>query len=188
MTKLICGFLVGYYPPLFLLYFVEGGASLVCILGAMVSLVITIAMVRRGLPAVRFAIVWVVAVIVGILPGFLPSAFGAITRARVVGTDNLVQEGRTILATHPAWSDNLRLSEEVGTTPPTLRRLHGSVRVFRDPESTDVVLSHIVVKMYGLGDFAGFTIVPAGQESDGLRIVDGLYWSDESGFWWSFRG
>jgi hypothetical protein len=96
MTKLVCGFLIGYYPPLFWLFLVEGAASLVCVLGAIACLVITIALARKGRTSVWF---------------------------------------------------------------------------------------HIVVKMYGLGDFGGFTIVPDGRVSHGLRIADGLYWSDSSGFW-----
>lgn len=183
-AKLLCGFMAGYHPPFFWLFLVEALASLVCIIGAVASLIITISACRKGTgPGVWFATVSILAGMIGILPGFIPSAFGAITRAKVVGTESLVREGRTILATHPALAEGSRQWEKVSPALPALSSLHGLVRVVRAPEPMGNRLSRVVVKMYGFGDFAGFTIVPEGQESEGLRIADGLYWSDASGFW-----
>ena len=183
LIKLVCGFLVGYYPPLFWLFLLEVIAGLMCIVGAIAAFVMTVSAVNKGQPVIRFVIVWVIVGLVGVLPGFIPSAFGAIMRAKVIGTDKIVKEGRAILASDRLWADRHISWEEVEDAPPALRNLHGSVRVCRDRESKKIVLSCVIVKMYGLGDFAGFTIVPEGQKSHGLRVADGLYWSDASGFW-----
>lgn len=183
MIQLVCGFLVGYYPPLFWLFLLEVVAGLMCIVGAIAALVMTVREVGKGQPVIRFVIVWVFVGLVGVLPGFIPSALGAIMRAKVIGTEKLVQEGRAILASDRVWADRDIYWEYVENPPPALCSLHGSVRVCRDRDSDKIVLSCIVVKMYGLGDFAGFTIVPEGQKSHGLRVADGLYWSDASGFW-----
>jgi hypothetical protein len=183
MTKLVCGFLVGFYPPFFWLFLLELLAGLMCIVGAIAALVMTVGAVSKGQPVIRFVIVWVFVGLVGVLPGFIPSAFGAIMRAKVIGTDKIVQEGRAILAIDRGWADKDIPWEEVEDAPPALRSLRGSVRVCRDRESDDKAASSVVVKMYGLGDFAGFRIVPDGQKCRGLRVADGLYWSDTSGFW-----
>jgi hypothetical protein len=104
-------------------------------------------------------------------------------RAKIIGADKIVQEGRALLAIDRVWTDRDSLWEEVEDAPSALRRLHGSVRVCRDRESEEIVILSVVVKMYGLGDFAGFRILPEGQKSHGLRVADGLYWSDTSGVW-----
>lgn len=183
MTKLVCGFLVGYYPPFFWLFLLELVAGLMCIVGAIAALVMTGRAVSKGQSVIRFVIVWFFVGLVGVLPGFIPSALGAIMRAKVIGTEKLVQEGRAILASDRVWTDRDISWEYVENPPPALRSLHGSVRVCRDGESKEIVLSCVVVKMFGLGDFAGFRIVPVGQNAHGLRVAEGLYWSDASGFW-----
>ena len=180
MTKLVCGFLVGYYPPFFWLFLVEAVAGLMCIVGAIAALVVSVREISKGQPVIRFVIVWVFVGLVGVLPGFIPSACGAIMCAKVIGTDKIVQEGRAILASDRVWADRDIYWEKVENPPPALSSLQGAVRVYRD---TKVVISCVEVKMYGFGDFAGFTIVPEGQKAHGLRVAEGLYWSDASGYW-----
>ena len=184
-VKLCSGFLVGYYPPLFWLWLLWAPASLACVSGVFLGVGFGVVAVRRREPFARFILVWILAGAIGILPCFLPSVLGGITRAKVIGTGRIVQEGRSILAIHDEPWGNDAAWQSVDDPPPALRRLHGAaVRVFRDPRSEEPKTWYIEVKMYGLGDFAGFHIVREDEESPvGLRIADGLYWSDDSGYW-----
>lgn len=171
----VIAFLFGIHPDFLSFFPLEVLFGLLGFVFAGICLVTTITRVLRRHSFVSYALIWIIITALNFIPGIIPSAAGAVVSLVFAGPQQVVEEGRYLLADYEASKDvNCDYAfPPCGQTtdyPPAIRRLN--------PVYIRVTSEYVLIKKFGIGDVAGFIVYPSGTNPEGIKLIDGLYWTD----------
>ncbi len=93
----------------------------------------------------------------------------------IAGPDKVIQEGRELIQIYQSAQDED--PEAINSSCVQLKKVPPSIgRVY--PAWVRVCQDRVIIKKFGIGDIAGFLIYPEDVEPGGIKLFDGIYWTD----------
>ncbi len=171
----LLAFLLGIHPAFMSLFPLQVLLGFLGFVFSAICLVTTVIRVLRRQSFILYFFIWIVIAALNLVPGIIPSAAGAVTSLVLAGPQQVVEEGRHLIAIYESPEGiNCELTyppcNQTTDYPPAIRRLN--------PVYVRVTSEYVLIKKFGLGDTAGFMIYPSGTNPKGIKLIDGLYWID----------
>ncbi len=167
---ILSSFLLGVSPAWFALFPVGALAMLAAWGSCAISIIYSLSLAVRRERFMKLLVPALLLIYPLSKPGIYYSRAGALWAANRAGTAQIVTEARKLI--EDCRKANLPSGEvrHIEAFPPALKALRPCwIWASRD---------RVLIKKFGLGDFAGFVIVPSGASCSGTQLSEGLYWQD----------